>query len=127
MLYLAFKHIHVTFVALSIVLFTLRGIWMLADSAALQKKWVRILPHIIDTGLLVSAIALLFIMSINPFSVGWLTAKIIGLVVYIVLGTIALKRGKTKQVRVFALALCWLDLAYIVSVAITKNPLPFIS
>ena len=59
-MYAAFKHIHLLTVAISLGFFVLRGVWMLSGSALLQKKWVKILPHIVDTLLLVSAIGLMF-------------------------------------------------------------------
>jgi uncharacterized membrane protein SirB2 len=101
-MYLGLKHLHVTCAALSLGLFLLRGWWMVSKPARLQQRWVRILPHVIDTVLLASAIALMFIIRQWPFYQDWLTAKVIGLVIYIVLGTIALKRGRTLRVRLVA-------------------------
>lgn len=98
-MYAALKHLHMTSVGLSILLFVLRGIWMFADSPRLQSRFARIVPHIVDTILLGSAIALMFVIHQYPFVNGWLTAKVFGLVLYILLGTIALKRGPTKVVR----------------------------
>jgi len=95
---------------------------MITESAFLNKKWVKIVPHIVDTILLVTAIALAITISQYPVTHGWLTAKVAALLVYIVLGTIALKRGKTKQTRVLAFAAAILAFAYIVVVAITRNP-----
>lgn len=126
-MYAAFKHIHLLTVALSLGLFTLRGIWMLLDSDKLQKRWVKIVPHIIDTLLLVSAIGLMFQINQYPFSEGWLTAKLLGLIAYIVLGTIALKRGKTKGTRVIALVAAFGVIAYIVGVAIHRNALSWLA
>lgn len=126
-MYAAFKHIHLLTVALSLGLFTLRGIWMLLDSDKLQKRWVKIVPHIIDTLLLVSAIGLMFQISQYPFADSWLTAKLLGLVAYIVLGTIALKRGKTKGTRVIALVAAFGVIAYIVGVAIRHNALSWLA
>ena len=57
-----------------------------------------------------------------PFAQGWLTAKFLGLLAYIVLGALALKRAKSKAARVRFLVLALLSYAYIVSVALTKNP-----
>jgi len=54
---------------------------------------------------------------------GWLVAKIVGLLVYIVLGTIALKRGKTRRMRVGAFVAAIATFVYIVMVALTKSPL----
>jgi len=101
-MYLGLKHLHVTCAALSLGLFLLRGWWMVSNPARLQQRWVRIVPHVIDTVLLASAIALMFIIRQWPFYQDWLTAKVIGLVIYIVLGTIALKRGRTLRVRLVA-------------------------
>ncbi len=92
----------------------------------LQKPWVRITPHIVDSTLLGSAITLAYLSGQYPLVNGWLTAKVLGLLVYIVLGAVALKRGKSVMVRrnCFVLAICCY--AYIVSVALTRQVLPFL-
>ena len=121
--YLALKSIHVASVVASFSLFFVRGVWMLRDSPLLRARWVRIAPHIIDTVLLASAIALAYMLRQYPFGSGWLTAKVLGLVVYIVLGTVALKRGQTRRIRAGAWLAALAVFLYIVSVARTKNPL----
>lgn len=123
--YLAIKHLHVTCAALSGSLFLLRGYWMLRRPALLQQRWVRIAPHIIDTTLLGSALTMVFLSAQYPFVLPWLTAKVVALIAYIVLGSIALKRGKSRQVRLAALVAALLTFAYIVGVALTRNPLVF--
>lgn len=123
MSYLAIKHIHITFAALSGGFFLLRGIWMLLDSQMLQKRWVKIVPHVVDTLLLVSALVMVFWSAQYPFVQSWLTAKVVALVLYIVLGTIALKRGKTKAVRTVALVAALATFAYILKVAVTRQVL----
>ncbi|BBB27752.1 SirB2 family protein [Amphritea japonica] len=125
-MYLALKHTHITFAVLSILFFTLRGFWMLSSSEKLQQRWVRIAPHIIDTLLLASAIALAFTINQYPFSESWLTAKLIALIAYIVLGTIALKRGKTRNIRTLAFIMALLCVGYIVWVALSHNPQPWL-
>lgn len=97
--YLVLKFLHVTFAVLSLLGFSLRGFWMLKESPMLHKKPVRILPHINDTLLLLTAIMLAVLTGFYPFVVGWVTLKVVLLVVYIVLGIFALKRGKTRQSR----------------------------
>ncbi|MGZ3236697.1 MAG: SirB2 family protein [Burkholderiaceae bacterium] len=119
--YLLLKYFHITCAALSGSFFLLRGIWMLQESAMLQQRWVKVVPHIVDSLLLSSALAMVFWSAQYPFVQNWLTAKIIGLIVYIVLGTIALKRGKTKSVRTGAFIAALAVFAYIVSVAVTKQ------
>ncbi len=121
--YIAIKHLHITFAMLSGLLFLVRGIWMLSGSQRLQARWVKIVPHIVDTLLLVSAIGLVVASSQYPGQAPWLSAKLVALVGYIVLGVIALKRGRTQQVRTAAFIGALACFAYIVAVAVTKNPL----
>jgi len=124
-MYLAIKHIHLTCVALSLILFLLRGGLALVSSDKLEKRWLKILPHIIDTALLVSALTLAFMIEQYPFVHHWLTAKVIALVVYIGLGTIAIKRGKTKAIKATALAGALFSFIYIAAVAVSKSPMPW--
>ena len=123
--YLALKYFHMACAALSGSLFVLRGIWMLRDSAMLQRRWVRIAPHVVDTLLLASALILVIWSRQYPFVQNWLTAKIIALIVYIALGAIALKRGRNKTVRVCAFIAALAVFAYIGLVAMTKQALVF--
>jgi uncharacterized membrane protein SirB2 len=124
--YLGLKHLHMTCVALSGSLFVLRFIWRLQASSLLQKKWVKVTPHIIDTCLLLSAIALALIAGINPLAQTWLAAKIIALVFYIVLGTFAIKRAKSKAGQIISFILAGLMFGYIILVAVSKQALPFV-
>jgi uncharacterized membrane protein SirB2 len=124
--YLALKHLHLTTVVLSFTLFALRGVWMLIDSPWLQRRWVRIIPHGIDTVLLASAIGLALILEQYPFVHGWLTAKVLGLIAYIILGSIALRYGPTKPIRAAAWVAALAVFGYIVSVALTHTPVGFL-
>lgn len=120
------KIIHVSSVIVSYVLFSVRGWWALDASPALRQRWVRIAPHLVDTVLLSSAIALAMSLGYSPLNSSWLTAKILALLVYIGLGTLALKRGKTRRARLWA----WLSaqgvFCYIVSVAICHSATPWL-
>jgi uncharacterized membrane protein SirB2 len=124
--YLALKHLHVTCVALSGLGFGLRGWWMLRESPLRQHRLTRVLPHIVDTLLLGSALTMAWLSGQYPFVNGWLTAKFCALLAYILFGMMALKRGRTRVIRARYLALAALAYAYIVSVALTRNPLVFI-
>lgn len=117
------KLLHVTCVALSATGFVARGLLMLSGSPLLDARAVRVLPHIVDTGLLGAAVAMLVIAQLDPRDAPWIMAKIGGLLAYIVLGAIALRRGRTRTVRVIALAGALAALAYIVTVAFTRSPL----
>jgi uncharacterized membrane protein SirB2 len=123
MSYLALKHLHVTCVVLSGLGFALRGWWMLNDSSLLRARLTRVVPHVVDTLLLGSALLMAWQSSQYPFAQGWLTAKFFGLLAYILCGTMALKRARTKGRRVVFLVLALLAYAYIVVVALTRNPL----
>ncbi len=115
------KILHITCVALSFTGFFIRGIWMLQDSVFLQNKWVKIVPHIVDAILLTTALSMLYVGHISVLEHSWLVAKILALLVYIGLGVYALKRGKTKRIRLFFWLAGLLLFMYIVSVAITKS------
>jgi uncharacterized membrane protein SirB2 len=123
--YYAIKHFHMGCAAMSGSLFLLRGYWMLSNPARLQQRWVRTAPHVIDTALLASALTMVVLSRQYPFVQGWLTAKVLALLLYIVLGTIALKRGKTRAVRATAFAAAVAAFLYIGSVAFTKQVWPF--
>ena len=125
--YLVLKHLHLSAVVLSIALFALRGGWMLMDSPHLRRRWVRIVPHLVDTVLLGSAIGLTLILQQYPFVNSWLTAKVLALIVYILLGHIALKRGSTQTIRAVAGIAALAVFGYIVSIALTHSPLGFLA
>jgi uncharacterized membrane protein SirB2 len=124
--YILLKYLHLSCVALSGAGFVLRGEWMMRASAMLARRWVRIAPHLLDTVLLASAIALALLIGQYPLVDPWLTAKVLGLIAYIVLGTIALRRGRTRAVRIAAFWSALLVFAYIVAVAMTKSVLPYV-
>ncbi len=123
MSYLAVKHLHMSFAALSGILFFARGMLMLRESTLLQSRWLRIAPHVIDSLLLGSALVMVIWSAQYPFVQPWLTAKLLVLVAYIVAGAVALKRGKTKAVRAGAFVIALLLFAYIVKAAVTKQVL----
>ncbi|MCR4346653.1 MAG: SirB2 family protein [Sulfuricaulis sp.] len=125
-MFIALKTIHVASVILSITGYVIRGIWMIRESPWLQEKWARVAPHIIDTTLLVSAILLTLQIQQYPFVHGWLTAKVLALVAYIVVGAIGLKYGKTRKIRIAAWFIAIAIFAYIVLVALTRQVLPYI-
>ncbi len=151
MSYLALKHLHMTCVALSGGGFFLRGLLMLRASPWLASRPARVLPHLVDSLLLASALTLAVWSGQYPFVQGWLTAKVLGLLVYIGLGSVALraplseqvstykavdvgrnlfrhlylKRGRSRRVRLAAGLAALAVFGYIVSVALTKNPAGF--
>lgn len=123
-MYMALKHTHLLLVAISLSLLLLRFGLSLKGSPLLQRKFLKIAPHVVDTFLLLSAVGLMLTISQYPFVTPWLTEKLIGVLAYIALGVMALK-GRTLLLRSFGLAgaLGWLVL--VVKVAITKQPVLF--
>jgi len=123
-MYMAFKHIHMTLALISILSFILRSIWAFQGSALLQKKLVKIAPHIIDTLLLLSAIALMLQTNIYPFTPAgaWLSAKLIALVLYIIFGVMTLKKAKNNPQRAIYFTLSLISFGYIFAVARAHTP-----
>jgi uncharacterized membrane protein SirB2 len=124
-MYLAVKYVHVISVVLSLTGFFLRGILMMRDSPLLAARWIRVVPHINDTVLLVAALSLAAMSGQYPFVVGWVTAKVLGVIAYIILGALALRDASTRRMRI----VCWFAslavFGWIVSVALTRQPLGF--
>ena len=119
------KTLHILFVAGSYMLFFLRGIWSLNDSRIMRQRWVKIVPHVVDTLLLISATALAFTIRQYPFVDAWLTAKISGLLLYVGLGFVALDNGRTRAIRLSAWLAAQAIFVYIVLVAASHNPVPW--
>jgi uncharacterized membrane protein SirB2 len=124
MTYLAVKHLHVATVITSYCFFFVRGAWMLTDSPMLARRWVRVVPHVNDTVLLIAGVWLTTMIRQYPGTSGWLTAKLVGLGVYILVGTVAIRRGPTKRIRAAAWVAAQLVFFYIVAVALTHDANP---
>ena len=112
MSYIALKHLHVTCVVLSGLGFAVRFFWVLTESRLARVRMTRILPHVIDTALLCSALAMVWLSGQYPFVHAWLTAKVLALLVYIGLGAMALKAGRTSVSRLKFGLLAALAFAY---------------
>ena len=103
-MYQYIKWLHMACAALTALSFILRGIWMINESPVFLQRWTKILPHVIDTLLLLSALLLLWLAGWNPAVNSWLLAKIIALLLYIGLGMLAFRFVKRKPWRI----VCWL-------------------
>lgn len=123
-MYMMAKHLHTTAALISISLFILRAYWSVREMPQLQKKWVKILPHVNDTVLLGAAI---YLVSFWPLNQPWIWAKIIALLLYIGVGTVAIKRGKTPRIRLTAAVVSVGLFGYIAGVALAHNPLSWLA
>ena len=124
--YATLKLIHETAVTVSFAGFFARGAGMLYDAGWVRHRLARTLPHLVDTVLIVSAIGLAAVLRLTPASAPWLAAKIAGLFVYIALGMVALRFATSSKVRATAWVAAMLTFAWIVSVALTKDPRGFL-
>lgn len=115
------KLIHMSSAFISISFFIVRGVWVFNHSGMMNKKWVKILPHVNDTVLLITAIVLAVTLQQYPFTHDWLTAKVVALLLYIVFGMFALKRAKKMKNKVVFFVLALLTFGYIVGVALNRT------
>lgn len=115
--------VHVSTVVFTIGFFALRFFWMLYYPGWVRKRWVRHLSVLNDTLLLTAGITMAIILHQYPFQFSWLTAKLVALLVYILLGMHALHFGKSKKSRTLSGILALLTVGYIVAVALTRSPL----
>lgn len=125
-MYFTVKTIHMITAILTISGFTLRGIWMLSGSALLDHRLTRILPHVIDTVFLLSGIVLIAILGLPVLGQPWLLAKLLAVVVYILLGMVALRRGRSRRIRAITLALALATFVYVAGVAWNKSVLSWL-
>ena len=121
------KLVHQSAVTLSLTGFFVRGAASLAGASWVQGRAAKTVPHIVDSVLLLSALTLAWMLRLNLGNAPWLLAKVIGLVMYVGLGVMALRPGNPRTVRAAAWAGALVTALWIVSVAITKTPLGFMS
>lgn len=122
MSYIALKHLHTTLATLTLLVFLLRGAWAMMGSAMLEKKWAKITPHVVYTLLLVSAFAVAWVGWGYPQVLhGWITAKLIALVVFIAAAVMAFRGHGGKKLRLDMFLVALVVYAYIVVVALTKS------
>jgi len=126
-MYILVKYVHVVSVVLSVTGFFLRGLLIIRASPLMNARWIKVLPHFNDTILLAAAVSLAVMSGQYPFVVGWVTAKVLGVIVYIILGSLALRAGSTQRMRI----VCWLAalavFGWIGSVALTRQPMGFLA
>lgn len=124
--YLLVKHLHTTTATLSLLFFVVRALWSVREAPILQRRWVKVLPHVNDTLLFTLGILLMVMLSMWPHQHLWLAAKLAALLVYIGLGTVAIKRGRRRGVRAVAAVAAVATFGYMVGVAISHHPLSWL-
>ena len=117
------KSVHVGLAAVSLGGFLLRGLWMLAGSDALYRRWVKVAPHVIDTALLATGVWMAWQLGISPLTHAWFGAKLGALILYIGAGVVALRPQRGRRTRVVAFLVAIGAAGYIVAVALSRTPL----
>jgi uncharacterized membrane protein SirB2 len=117
------KQLHVVLGILTACSFCLRGYWMLVRSPKLDAPWTRRLPHVVDALLLLTGLTMAIGLGISPLAHPWLAAKLVAIVIYVVIGSVALKRGRTYPQRALALGISVLVLLYVFAAALSHDPL----
>lgn len=125
MTYYWIKQLHVATVVFTICFFVIRFYWMLRRPQRLGRRWVRQLSMWNDILLLSAGITMVILSHQYPFSSPWLTTKLLMLLLYIVLGSLALKYGRSRKTRTLFGVLALSTVFYIVSVALTRSPTPW--
>jgi len=125
--YAALKLVHQSAVALSVTGFFVRGLASFSGAGWVRSRAARALPHAVDTVLLLSALAMAWMLRLTPGNAPWLLAKIVGLVLYVGLGVVALRPGRSLAVRAAAWTAALATVGWIASVAVTKNPRGFLA
>jgi uncharacterized membrane protein SirB2 len=126
-LYPQVRWTHISLVLTSGALFAARGVGVLLGARWSMTLAVRRLSYTIDTALLSAAVLLLVMLGINPFAVAWLSTKIALLLVYIVLGTLALKRARTQRLRLLCYVAALVCYGFMLTVALAHHPLGLFS
>ena len=116
-------YLHITTVVISLLLFLYRGIWVLRYGQESRPRWMKWLPHVNDAVLFILGITLMLMIHQYPIVNAWLTAKLSALIIYILLGMVVMKWSKQRHIQLIAWLGALLVFAYMLGVAITKQPL----
>lgn len=119
-------HIHMSCAVISLLLFSWRGISMWRQKPVQQHLWRRTVPDAVDTLLLFTGITMAVLLEVAPWENSWLAAKLIALLVYIGLGTVAFRFGRTLMIKRISFIAALLVFAYILSVARSMEPWPWV-
>jgi len=119
-------HIHMSCATISLLLFSWRGISMWREQPVQQLLWRRIVPDTVDTLLMATGITMAVLLEVAPWENSWLAAKLIALLVYIGLGTVAFRFGRTLLIRRSSFVAALFVFGYIISVAYSRSPWPWL-
>ena len=119
--YLLIKQLHILTAVLSVTLFTIRFLLLVRSPAWRPGRWLRVLPHVNDSLLLILAVLLCIIIQQAPLITPWLTEKVAAVVLYILAGMFALKWSKTRLSKIIWFIIAIFMFAYAANIAINKG------
>ena len=123
MSYLALKYVHIVFVAASFALFFIRGLWAMRAYPPAQETWVKVMPHVVDGILILSAVGMLLGAPATLWAGNWLAVKIGLVVLYVLLSVVALRVLKHTILRLIAWVLALATFLFATSIAVLHHPL----
>lgn len=127
-MFAVFKHIHVLMAVLSVLFLILRFAYGIRDTGHLNKRWLKVIPHIIDGLLVLSIIGMLVSVGVSVFPSAWLSEKFTMFILYIVfsvLMVLSLRGRLSAGLRIPAFVLALLSWLWLIKVAVTKMPMLF--
>jgi len=124
MSYIVLKQLHLSCIMLTFLLFNFRVIGHLFSATWVRQKWLRVVPHGVDTILLATGILLAIKLQQYPFIDAWLTVKFFALIAYIIFGSLTLKHATSWQTQLLSYIASLLAFAYLVSTALLHHPNP---
>ncbi len=119
--YLLIRQLHILTATLSVTLFTSRFLLLIRSLAWQPKRWLKVIPHVNDTLLLIFAILLCIIIQQAPLITPWLTEKVVAVILYILAGMFALKWSKTRLGKIIWFIIAIFMFAYAANIAINKG------
>lgn len=125
--FLFLKYLHLVTVAASFALFFVRGIWVLRSYPDSEEKWVRVLPHVVDAVLVLSAVAMLAVSPLKGWPGNWLTVKLALIVVYVAFSLYLFGRARAFATRILVFVPALLIFLLVTTIAVMRNPLGIFS
>ena len=120
-LFAGLKLVHVCCALLSVAGFALRGYWVLTEHRLCQHRLTRVLPHLVDSLLLATAVAMLVLWQVSPQQLPWVVAKILALLLYIALGMTLMRFAKNRRQQLLAYLAALVCAGYIITVAFAHS------
>jgi len=121
--YVYLKLLHISLVLASGALFAWRGVAVLSGRSWGMARSVRYASYGLDTALLLAGVGLWLMLGLNPLREWWLGTKLGLLLLYIVLGSLALKRARSRRMRLACFVAALACYAFMLSVARFHHPL----